>query len=927
MNSISFDNVYLLLIAIPLIILFTIPFAIAIRKANRNGHNIASYVLHVVMAIIIAFSAAGTSITSTLTETEVYVVADVSYSANKNLDTIDSYIKNLILPKNAKMGLVCFGKDCELLYDLDNPKKIGSVKNSTVDDSETNIAEALQYTGTLFRDDVIKRIVLITDGKQTDVNDTYAIKRTVDSLEAQSIRVDAIYVDNNLKDNNKEVQISKVDYSRSTYRGREETANIFVETNYDTDAFVTLYKKIGFDEMEKVDGSEKHVVLTVGLNNISLGLDTSEVDTFDYEVRIEAEGDECEYNNSYLFTQTISDNSNVLVITDTWDDCKAAADRYGDFVTHLDIYENSKDSLTKREYLANCPDNINIYTSRNVPFMVEELCYYDEIIVINQDITALEHATAFMESLDKYVALFGKSFVTLGDVVMKTQDTKEDKDKLYTADELASIRKQLVDMLPVRYGSNVDQPSLYFILVDTSYSMQEGDNFGKAKNIAKQQIEKLNPDDYVCLMEFYSDVRIIQNLAPATNSYSIKEEINKLSPKHGSSSAMGNALLTAYNIVTSDPNSYNTYKTLFSSIKVLLISDGNISDANASLIAAKNAYDDYGIVTSAYYVGSGSNSYMNNITVAGGGDQNLGNWAGAELIVDGRETSVKVNSSKDDVLADINVGSIPNVSGYFVSNSKFSATTVLQLRHRRNGNDNNTSTIPLYAYWNYGNGKVSTFTSSFTGSWIESWEENGVGSMFFKNIVSSNLPDEKLNEPYILDISVDGKYANIILTPAERHFGTTANIVITSPNNVISRRVMAFNSSYFYYEFDVVDAGRYNIEISYTYNNRTYNHTETLCVPYKSEYDAFNTFSPSILKNALDGRGTVSMDGKLDLSNDDVEVTTYIVKLTPLLLIICVVLFVVDIAIRKLKWEDIKSFFGLDKNSKTKKQENKQQET
>ena len=925
MNSINFDNIYLLFIVIPLILIFTVPFAIAIRKDNRNGHNITSQVLHIVMAIIIAFAAAGTSITSTLTETEVYVVADVSYSANKNLDTIDNYIKNLKLPKNAQMGVVCFGKDCELLYDLDNPDKVGSVKNFTVDDSETNIVEALQYTGTLFRDDVIKRIILITDGKQTDSSDTYAIKRVIDALEAQSVKVDAIYVDDNLKSDIKEVQISKVEYSHSTYRGREESANVVIETNYDTNAFVTLYKKIGFDEMQKVDDSEKYVSLSEGLNNVSIRLDTSEVDTFDYEVRIEAKGDKCEYNNSYLFTQTVSGDIKVLVITDSWANCKAAADRYGNCVTLLNIYENSVSSQAKREYLANCPDNINIYTSRDVPFTVEELCDYDEIMLIDQDIAKLNNATAFMESLDKYVAMFGKSLITVGDLGIQTLNENES-----TSEDIA-VRKQLGDMLPVRFGSNVDKPSLYFILIDTSFSM--GDNLNKAKNIAKQQVEKLNPDDYVCLIEFYSDVRIVRNLAPATNTDAIIEEVNRLSPKHGSSSAMQSAMSAAYNMVVSDPNAYNTYKSLFSSIKVLLISDGNVNNGNimnnGPVEAAENAYLNYNIVTSAYYVGDGvsfDNYLMNAITNAGGGDQNVNNWAGGELIVNNRETTIRVNSSKDAVLSGITAGSVPAVSGYYVGSSKFSATTVLQLRHRRNGNENNTSTIPLYSYWDYGNGKVSTFTSSFTGSWIQTWEGDGVGTVFFENVVSSNLPDEKVNEPYTLDISVEGKYAKVTLNPAERHFDTTANIVITSPNNVVVRRLMTFNSSYFYYEFDVTEAGRYNIELNYSYNNRTYKHTETLCVPYKSEYDAFDIYGPSILYKALDGRGTVSLDGKLDISNDESEVTTYIVKLTPILLIICVVLFVVDIAIRKLKWEDIKSFFGLDKNSNKKRQENNKQE-
>lgn len=159
MSSISFnfDNVYLLFLAIPLVLLFTVPFIVifTVKKDNRNGHTIASIAIHVVMAILIAFSAAGTSITTTITETNVYVVADVSYSANKNLDTVDSYIKNIKLPPNSRKGVICFGKDYKLITRLG--ERFDTVKSSGIDDSETNIVSALNYAGTLFREDEIGR--------------------------------------------------------------------------------------------------------------------------------------------------------------------------------------------------------------------------------------------------------------------------------------------------------------------------------------------------------------------------------------------------------------------------------------------------------------------------------------------------------------------------------------------------------------------------------------------------------------------------------------------------------------------------------------------------------------------------------------------------------------------------------------------------
>ena len=175
MSSINFDNAYLLLIAIPLAVLLAVPFFIAVRRDNANGHNIASGVIHLVMALLVAFTAAGTKIITTVTETNVYVVADVSYSADKNLDLVDEYVRNVskAMPKNSRMGVICFAKNYKLITRLG--EKFQSVKGSEVDNTETNIAEALDYAGTLFRPDVIKRIVLITDGKQSYEGDSGAL--------------------------------------------------------------------------------------------------------------------------------------------------------------------------------------------------------------------------------------------------------------------------------------------------------------------------------------------------------------------------------------------------------------------------------------------------------------------------------------------------------------------------------------------------------------------------------------------------------------------------------------------------------------------------------------------------------------------------------------------------------------------------------
>ena len=119
MKNISFDNPYLLLLLIPLLLAIVIPVAIAIRKENKSRSVCLSLALHIAIAVICTLAIGGMIYTAVMTETQVIVVADVSYSSARNLDEVDALIEEVRekLPKNASMSVVVFGKDCKLLTD------------------------------------------------------------------------------------------------------------------------------------------------------------------------------------------------------------------------------------------------------------------------------------------------------------------------------------------------------------------------------------------------------------------------------------------------------------------------------------------------------------------------------------------------------------------------------------------------------------------------------------------------------------------------------------------------------------------------------------------------------------------------------------------------------------------------------------------
>ncbi len=917
MNNISFDNIYLLLIAVPLILVFLIPFLISVRKVNRNFHNVASFALHIIMAIIIGFAAAGTTFTAVLSRTQVYVVADVSYSANKNLDEVDGYIKNLKLPANSEVGLVCFGKDYELLNKPTELASLDSVKTAEVDVSETDIASALEYTGTLFDEGVIKRVVLITDGKQTDENDTYAIRRAVDSLESQDIKVDAIYLDDNIDEEVHELQISDVQFTSSAYLNSIETAKVTVQSSYDTDSATLVLYKDGEEQLPY-----KAPTLSVGTNTVTFDLDTSKEGVFSYEVKLLSDDDKSDKNNSFKFTQKVTASMYVLAVTGDWETAKAMAVKYGDGAK-VDIYENDPDVRLrdKAEFISlyASDDNVNIYEFgevsannlqgvpvRGVPWNIEALCPYDEVVLADIDISTIENSGEFVQNIKSMVSRLGKSLVTFGNLGIQTSDDSNVK-------ELGSI-------LPVQYGKSDDDARLYSIVLDSSRSMNQQFHWSVAKEVAKRILNLLNDDDYICVVTFFGEAVPVQPpVRLGANRAAIAEAIDNLSPRQGT--LIGSGLYNAYQLI----KDYD-----YSDKQVMLISDGaNFGDDYHDPAEVAADMLDNAIVTSVFDVGrkngdtgTASETLLRNVAAQGGGlyyqsdnQENLNDNLFVEMAEDliqqviEKDTAVRVNRASDEVLNGIDTRAIPQISGFIKGKAQTGAITVLQAQYYRTEHSK-VNNIPLYCYWDFGSGRISSFSSSFTGDWVNQWEATDIAGTFIDNVLKSNIPDERNENPFSVDVLRDGGSTRVTLTPVTPRFDAQATIELTTPDGKTVNANLAFDQSYYYYEFDSAGVGEYTIKVAYNYYDLAYGNDNYLTVAYTDEYNEFASFDPAVLFRALNGRGEVNLDGNLVVENDMKEVGTYSVNITIPLLIAVVVLYIIDIIIRKLKWDDIRSFFG-----------------
>ncbi len=892
MINISFDNPYLLLLFIPLILVVVIPFAIAIRKENKSKETTAALICHLLIVALTVPALAGMVNTSIITETELYVLADVSHSSHEQLSEIDAHITDLgkQLPRNSKMGVITFGKDAVLHTPMGG--RFTTVADHTADDSATDILGALKYADSLFRADTIQRVVLYTDGLSTDPDATNGLLQTVKDMKERGIYIDVVYINANLAPDTKEMQISQVDFNPSTYLNRQTSADILIESTTEAEIYARLLKN-GSPYLEKA------ITLTPGYNIVNFDLYTEEAGENDYTLSIIPQQDTSSHNNTYSFTQTVNETVHVLVLTDRKEEEAAIRTLYGEGAV-LDVRvkpDPEKPSSSNN----NRPKPVPF----DVPYTVEELCKYDEFVLSNVNVDEINHAESFVHSLDICVSMFGKSLITVGDNNLQISET-------------AAVQ-QLNNMLPVKFGNQDQDPKLYAIVIDSSRSMEfrNFDFFRMAKSAGKYLLSFLNENDYFMVVNFSGEVYVPVTPCKAnpTNIQAAVDKIDALTVTQGT--MIGRTLDRVLEMMTP--------YTTFQEKQVMLISDGMSFEGGETTlvdnpVASAMKLRENNITVSALNAGNTlteGESTMKNIAAAGGGKYYFAK-SSSDLVgvmfqqiaddvnqtrIEGR-TEVQVGLQNDPVLAEVQ--GLPDVFGYLYARTKASAENVLLVQYKKASGT--TVQAPLYAYWSYGNGRVATLTTDLAGAWVTDWQE-GAGLTFLQNIKTTNIPKTRIDCPYTTETHFDGKHLHVDILPAVLNPDATMTVKLTLPDGSVSEKKLTFDSYRYFHKFEVDAPGKYRIDITYDWITKSYTSSSVFHISYSPEYDMFQTYSPAALHAFMRNNGTVTETGNVKLQIDESRMDTYVLHFTVPFLALAAALYVIDTVIRKLKWADIKSFF------------------
>lgn len=875
--KITFEYPWLLLLLIPAIALTLFPYFRMARKYRRTRNRIISVILHFVVMVLCVITLAGIGFSYDLVnaENEVLILVDASYSNESAQQSKDDFVKSLIDNSGTqyKVGVVTFGYTqvyAAKITDraVDNKVYEQYLNATKPDDSATDIASALLYAKELFSNPKASKIILISDGLQTD----NAAQETISSLVADGISVDTVYFSETVESS--EVQINNVstpDYNVGT--GDTFQLEITVQSTYTGEAELRVYDS----NKQEEERPAATIELSGGIQTITI--DHSFILPGLHELRFEltSPADSIEFNNIYYTYMYLENFDNILVIES------------------IDGESASLKEVLENQYIAYTVTTVNIF-SDDLPITLDELRLFDEIILVN--IANSDMPAGFIEILNSYVYDIGGGLFTFGGA--EAADSKQAH--AYNREDMFGTQFQR--MLPVQV-IDFTPPIAVMMILDISGSMS--DKLPLAKEGAVSCVDSMSSRDFCGVMTLDStyDEKVEITATTTAGKRRIHSAIYGLESNGGtqytpSITRAGQALQAVNNVEKKH---------------IMLVTDAQPGDSFEQYNAAiTNCYAN-GITVSIVAIEADKSKIADmEAAVKNGGGAFYD--VGVDSIISAMRDDLS-NTSVDEVseksftpvissftsavngITQESLTSAPQLLGFYGTVAKEGATTVLSGEY-----------VPVYSQWNYGAGKVGSFMTSI--AWSQEFFQSGTGQVLLRNVTSGLLPLSSIrSSDFIVTISEDN-YGTVVGIETDLAEGESLSVTVSFPNVADEVKTdkaipLATIDRYSKASFSSATSGIYEIlvekkdsagnVISYSTYYRSFS--------YSKEY---NYFADS--EEGLDLLTSLAKRGKGAVITSAEEATEGMVKTLhetydPYLPIIitAIVLFLLDVAVRKFKFK------------------------
>lgn len=605
--------------------------------------------------------------------TDVVFAVDTSRSVNAStLEQARAVVNEAIANKHPeqRLGVVSFGGDAAVEVSLRADISPLTELSIAVDREATHIQRALELGISRFDSTRARRLVLMTDGHETEGRATSAARAAAAAgVEVVTIALAAATTDT--------VAAQSLSAPNAVPEREPFTINANIRAATTQDAQILLLRN-----GEIIASREQR--LTPGVHVVTFADELRGAGLYEYEVVVNSTEDGVPQNNALQRFITVAGPPRVL-----------------------HAYSSADESRALTAALTAQGIDVVAMNATAMPGFLHRLTEFSLIILNN--VSAFELSLAKMALLEEFVRTSGGGVITIGG------------DRSYSAGGYQGT--PLEKLLPVTMDipAEIKIPSLVVtVLIDRSGSMsataQGQEKLTIAKNAAFAAIEVLNPLDRLGVLAFDNDHEWIVPPTEASHKQAIATRLRQLNAGGGTNLLA--ALREAANVMREQP----------AKLKHLIVLSDGLSDSagdspeafDAQIVALAR---DRITVSTVAFGGDANQPLMARLAHLGKGrfyftddPNNVPRIFTSETVVVSRGLVVeKAAQAKfaapGEMLAGLDSTALPTLHGYLRVYGKPTAEMVMV----GPGDD------PLLAAWQYGSGRAVAYTSDFSNRWGREW--------------------------------------------------------------------------------------------------------------------------------------------------------------------------------------------------------------
>lgn len=839
-------NVFIVLV----LILLVMEWVVYVRQMCYRGRFYL--VLRSIVILCVVLALLGIKLPVGSKDTATIFMVDLSNSNEEHLDEAAQYLRETIdkMPTGNEYGILTFGKNTLVEQFLTDQKYYGGLM-TLPEKAATNFEEAFSKALTLLSQNANKRLVVLTDGKETRGD----IQHMAQALSASQVEfLTLLYEDVQTQD----AYVDNVVLPAYLHPGDKYTIQVTVESNYDTDAVITLYN--GSQET-----SANQVHLNKGSNRFVFSEQVDEVTESkameNLQVRVQAEGDTCEENDFYSAYSVIESPPRGLVIS-------GQSTNTSEFTAILNAAGSDYSAVS----------------CWNAPTTIQEMLEYKSIILVDTYIDDLPQG--FLDNLESYVKDYGCGFVCCGG---------ED------SFALGGYRDTVLEtVLPVDMERrNVNEmPSMAMVMViDRSGSMTGAVGGNGASNLdiairaATVAVDNLRDTDYVGVLTFDDGYEWQVELTEASDRKDIKEQIEDIAG--GGGTTIKPALQEAYSVLAKSDASVK---------HVVLLTDGMGETTNFSDVIQDYNYG--GITLSTVAVGDGSDTQLLEKLAEGCGGRYYYSdissdlpkifaqevFLGGDSYIQTGEFGLAVQGGHE-ITTNLFADGWPVLYGYVASTPK----TASQLLIASADEDD-----PILTTWQYGLGRTVAWNSDVTGEWTGGFSGYEDYVQLWKRVVDYSTGNADIGEDSV-DIVTTGESTEIVYQTNDYSTSTEILATVIDPEGE-TQEVKLYATAPGKYETQLLteQTGLYHLNIRRMEDEEIQSYmTTAAAVQFSDEYK-FDVSTAKYVSFAEQyGRFITAEEDiwtKISTGNREKQ------PLTNWLLGMAICLFLVDVAVRRFQY-------------------------